>query len=516
VGVKKPATLIALLGLALVLSGAARADVQFGVAEDAGKYADDGGASFFAMLADLGMTENRIAVFWNPAEPTTIQEKAFLDRSMPQAALRGTRILFSVQPAHPGDVTSTPNGPQLFADYAALLARTYPQVKDFIVGNEPNQPRFWQPQFVGGKPASAAAYERTLAVTYDALKAVDPTIRVIGLGLSPRGNDNPKASSNMSTSPVRFIRDLGAAYRASGRTEPIMDQLAFHPYPNPSSANDPLTKGYQWPNAGVPNLDRIKQAFWDAFKGTAQPTFAETGAGSRFSTALAPPLTFVLDETGWQTSIPTSDRTAYTGFENSKTVSEATQAEIYGDLIRLVACDPGVAALNFFHLVDEVALAGFQSGLVRADGSKRASYEAVKEAIAESGGECDGREASWRHTTSVAGAEADFSVGVKTRFGFSVTADEGATFRAAILRARGKRGPSENDRSAIAAALSPGGTSAGVVSRAAGGVKAYWQNDVAFATRTLRPGRYVYAVRLAAETNPARTVVLVGKPFRVR
>ena len=509
---------VVLLGLALALAGAARADVQYGVAEDAGKYANDGGAAFFTTLGDLGMTQNRIAIFWDATEPTTIQEKAFLDRSMPQAVLRGTRILFSVQPAHPADVTSTPNGPQLFAAYAALLARTYPQVKDFIVGNEPNQPRFWQPQFVGGKGASAAAYEQTLALTYDALKGVDPTINVIGLGLSPRGNDNPNASSNVSTSPVRFIRGLGAAYRASGRTRPIMDQLAFHPYPNPSSADDPLTRGYQWPNAGVPNLGRIKQAFWDAFQGTAQPTFAEAGAARRLSSASAPPVSFVLDETGWQTAIPGQDRTAYTGLENSKTVTEAVQARIYGDLIRRVACDPGVAALNFFHLVDEVALAGFQSGLIRADGSHRASYDTVKAAIAETGGNCVGREASWRHLTTVDGAQADFSAKVQTRYGFGVTAAEGATFRAGIFRAGGKRGLAERDRDAIGSALAGrgGGTAVGLVSRASGAVRAYWQNDVEFTARSLAPGRYVYAVRFAAESNPGRTIVLVGASFRVR
>jgi len=49
-----------------------------------------------------------------------------------------------------------------------------------------------------------------------------------------------------------------------------------------------------------------------------------------------------------------------------------------------------------------------------------------------------------------------------------------------------------------------------------GGVKAYWPNDVRFGAQTLAPGLYLYAVRLAAETNPARTTVLVGKPFRVR
>src|SRR6266536_2941168 len=71
---------LACLGTALVLTGAA-AGTTFGVADDAGKYAEDGGAQFYTMLTDIGMTENRIAVFWDPANPTTIVDQAFLDRS---------------------------------------------------------------------------------------------------------------------------------------------------------------------------------------------------------------------------------------------------------------------------------------------------------------------------------------------------------------------------------------------------------------------------------------------------
>src|SRR2546429_15958 len=87
-----------------------------------------------------------------------------------------------------------------------------------------------------GKEANASTFFSTLhdlglTQSYDALKGVDPTINVIGVGLSPRGNDNPNAKSNISRSPVRFIHDLGVAYRASHRTKPLMDELAFHPYP---------------------------------------------------------------------------------------------------------------------------------------------------------------------------------------------------------------------------------------------------------------------------------------------
>ena len=504
--------------LALLVATSGHGAVRFGVTEDAGKYADDGGVSFFATLNDLGMTENRMTIFWDAAHPTEIYEKAFLDRSLPVAAAAHVRIVFSVQPLHPTDVTSTPGGAGSFADYVALLARTYPQVKEFIVGNEPNQPRFWRPQFSQrGRGVAAAAYEQVLAQSYDALKAVDPSIDVVGLGLSPRGNDDPTARSNVSTSPVRFIHDLGLAYRASGRTRPIMDELAFHPYPNPNSANDPLLKGYQWPNAGVPNFARLKQAVWDAFGGTAQPTFAEADAGLVAAPGPGPaPLTLVVDETGWQARIPAAERGAYTGRETSKTVSEAAQAQIYGALVRFVECDPSVTTLNLFHLVDEHDLDRFQSGLVRADGSHRPSYDAVKDAIASTAGVCSGEPAAWRHSTAVAGASASFTRRVGARFGFGVTAKEAARFRGGIFRLRSGRDVSEGDTSWMGAALASGRPSPGLVGRSSGSVRAYWPADVRFRARSLGPGWYVYAVRLAASMNPGRTSLIVGSPFRVR
>jgi hypothetical protein len=295
-----------------------------------------------------------------------------------------------------------------------------------------------------------------------------------------------------------------------------MDELAFHPYPNPSSGNDPLLKGYQWPNAGVPNFARIKQAVWDAFAGTGQPTFAETGWSlAPPAPPAAPPLTLFLDETGWQATIPRSERSAYTGRENSKTVSEAMQARIYGDLVRFVECDPSVTALDLFHLVDESDLDRFQSGLVRADGTHRPSYDAVKSAIAETGGLCSGAPAWWRHSATVAGTAAEFGAGRRgARFGFGLRAKEAAGYSAGIFRAGG-RGLTESDRGAIAAALAASGPAPGLVARASGAVRAYWPSRVVFGARTLAPGWYVYAVRLAASMNPSRTALLVGTPFQV-
>ena len=374
-----------------------------------------------------------------------------------------------------------------------------------MIGNEPNQPRFWLPQFStpSGKALAAAAYLPFLARSYDALKAVDPSITVIGVGLSPRGNDQPGAPSNASRSPVRFLRELGAAYRASKRTKPLMDELAFHPYP--SSSRDPITTGYVWPNAGMPNLNRIKQAVWDAFHGTAQTPFAE-----RHKT-FAKPLLLDLDEVGWQVAIPPALTSFYTNTENAATTSEATQAQVYADLIKQAACDPTVRLLNFFHLGDELDLKTWQSGLVRADGSHRPSYDAVKNMIALTHGNCQGSPTVWSHATQVVGPFAKWGnlskpqKSSRSRWSFPAGAGEEATFRAGIFKA----GPGKAilGRRLAAGRPKPVMTASGTI-KAKGRV-------VYFPIRKLKPGRYVYAIRMVSTMNPQRITVLTSKTFRV-
>jgi hypothetical protein len=283
-----------------------------------------------------------------------------------------------------------------------------------------------------------------------------------------------------------------------------MDELSFHPYPR--SDRDPLLKGYQWPNAGVPNLDRIKQGMWDAFNGTRQPTFAEGGraGGVRFR----------LDEVGWQVRIVASAAHAYEGVENVPTTEEASQAQIYGGLIRYLACDPSVRSLLFFGLIDEPILDRWQAALVRADGTPRPAYGAVKSTFAETRGRCVGSARRWRHSTTVAGARAIFPrsnvvPASRRSWVFKVRADEGAFFRAGVFRVKG---PSKVNRQRIARSL----TRSGGVLRARGAAKAHWTPQVKFRSRTLAPGWYVYGVRLAAETNAKRASTFVSKPFRIR
>jgi len=168
------------------------------------------------MLTDLGMTENRMAVFWDPARPDTIVDQAFLDRALPQAMRHGNRGGLRDLPGEGPLPRRHAKRRQLFAQYAARVVQRYPYVRKVICLNEGNQPRFHQPQFDdSGKGISGYVQEQAMAACYDAVKAVDPNITVIAFGLSPRGNDDFEASSNVShrrsASSKRSVRRIAPA-----------------------------------------------------------------------------------------------------------------------------------------------------------------------------------------------------------------------------------------------------------------------------------------------------------------
>jgi hypothetical protein len=469
-----------------------------GVNEDHPKFQQDAGASMFGELSTIGLTESVISVRWDPADPQTIPDAEQLTAVIAAAKERGVKVVLALYPAKARAIAD--NGPAGFVEFCGRAATAFPDVAAFIVGNEPNQPRFWQPQFnADGSQASAAAFLPVLAGCYD---AIHPTGKqVIGVGLSPRGNDNPRAQSNVSTSPVRFLRALGAAYRASGRRAPIMDAFSFHPYPNANT--DPPFIGYQWPNAGMPNFDRIKQALWDAFNGTRQPHI-ETG------------LPLWLDEVGWQ--VPTEGSDAYTGVENVPTVDEAGQAAFHSGVVRLAACDSQVGALHFFHWIDESDRGGFQSGAFRADGTKRPAFDAVAQAIAETNGGtlCLGSPVVWKHRTSVVGARATLGRGSPRLI--EATAGENAIATYGLVDVGRKRTLTTADKKAVGLALALRLTHSARARFGAGVtrttlLRAYFARRLVLPVTRLRASRYVLAISMAAESNRDRTSLFVGPSF---
>ncbi len=131
---------------------------------------------------------------------------------------------------------------------------------------------------------------------------------------------------------------------------------------------------------GVSNLDRVKQAVYDAFNGTKQPTTLNG-------------LTFRIDELGWQTD--TTKYSQYYNQENVKVISEQQQADYLKTTAeKWFACDPTVTDVELFLLADEptrngksqdgstVLGGGWQSGLLTAGGEgvsqPKAAYAAAR------------------------------------------------------------------------------------------------------------------------------------------
>ncbi len=374
--------------VALSIAAAASADnIVWGVNDDAGKY-EHGQGPFWSTLLGVGMTSDTMTLHWDETTATGFEgdDAALVGTALDAAAAAGVSVTFDVYPRHSSALASPVNAGR-FATWVAAVARSYAQVREFVVMNECNTSLFTNPQYVSGKNVSAARCGAFLAAAYDALKAVDPTIFVWGLGLSPRGNPVPTdKSSPRATNPVDWLRFLGAWYRSSHRSKPLMDGLDLHPYPIPQSL--PFETGYPGRTSfSVTNLPRAYQAFYDAFNGTGQPT---VGPGR---------LPVSLNEVGIQTAPAPAVSAAYTDFENgagvAATGSEGYQATWYRKLIDFSLCDADVTKVNIFKLVDETSLQGWQSGLFFVGYVPKLSAAAFTDELSLTAGLCPTGDAAY-------------------------------------------------------------------------------------------------------------------------
>lgn len=286
------------------------------------------------------------------------------------ARLDAMQVIIAVYPFGSSQTPLTDEARRDFVAYTVAIARALPSVRHYIIGNEPNLNRFWLPQFnPDGSNAAAPAFLPLLAQTYDALKAVSPAITVIGVAVSPRGSDNV-ALPRHTHSPTKFLRDLGLAYRASGRTRPIMDWLAIHPYQD-NSSQPPTVAHPTTTTITIADYDKLVRILGEAFDGTAQ----------RGST-----LPILYAEFGVEATIPARKASLYTGREPATTrpVDEQTQARFYRQAIELAFCQPNVRGFLVLHSVDEAALDRWQSGVFYADGSAKASLAGVRAAASAS------------------------------------------------------------------------------------------------------------------------------------
>jgi hypothetical protein len=323
-------------------------------------------------LAKLaGFRAVNVHAFWWPGvtEPR-LYDKQTLGNVATASGLLGVPIFVAVTNTRGRYTPADDEQRAQFAKFAANVAKLYPAAfTKIIVGNEPNLNQFWSPQFdSNGGDIAAVNYEKTLAATYDALKAVSRRITVIGGAVSPRGHDDPNASSK-SHSPTTFIRHLGIVYRASGRQRPIMDWFAFHPY-GANSSESPSAQHPTSTNITINDYDKLVRVLGQAFDRTRQ-------LGSK--------IPIVYDEYGIESTIPTRKARKYTGAEPAATkpVSPTVQGTRYKEAIGLAFCQPTVNAMFLYHAFDEVGRGQWQSGLYYVDHTAKPSLRIVRQAFQE-------------------------------------------------------------------------------------------------------------------------------------
>ncbi len=357
---------IAVVALLAAPSALAGPSLHVGGVEDAAIWGNPNAQMDLAKQA--GFDQIRMTVQWtNGATAPAKGVLAKVQNAARAASSRGIQPIVAIYNANSASTPADDASRARFVQFTRSVVSALPTVTTFIVGNEPNSNVYWLPQFdSSGNDVAAASYELLLAASYDAIKALRPTATVIGGALDSRGPDDP-AGARQAHSPTAFIRDLGIAYRASGRTTPIMDVFDQHVYADNSSLPPSM------PHAASTTIaegdySKLVALLGAAFDGTAQ-------RGSN--------LPIVYGEFGVETVIPSTKAAAYSGAEPPSTgaVDEETQARYYTEAFKLALCQPNVIGINVFHVVDEAALPGWQSGPFYADGTPKSSLGAIRQAV---------------------------------------------------------------------------------------------------------------------------------------
>ena len=344
---------LVLLALAAMSAACAQArgPLLFGVDDDTLKWTDDP-STFLTEASDLGVGAVRVTMPWRGRRPTAVDD-AVLARL--DAAAAQIRIVLELG-GGPG--STPPRTRRQQAAYCSSLGQllvTHRDIRDVVVWMEPNEPLFWR------RP-DPVAYEALLARCYDVAHKVRPDVNVIS-------STGPHARVRGAIAPGVFYRSVGDALRRSGRKRPLFDTVGHNAYPD-SPFEGPWT-AHAGPSIDQGDYGKLLRVLRKAFGGTAQPLPGRGG------------VTIWYLEDGYQSTVD-GHESAYTGAENVAELLEPGFANLQlASSIWLAYCQPLVGALFNFQLRDDPSLKGWQSGLLYADGARKAGYLIVRRVIAD-------------------------------------------------------------------------------------------------------------------------------------
>jgi hypothetical protein len=333
----------------------------------------------YKQLSALGVQTIRVNLWWGgpagmgvarrkPVNPSNPNDPAYdwgvYDRAVLYAAQYRIKVVFSllgtppwanaargwnVAPTNVLDLKrfATAAARRYGGTWKGLDGRVLPAVRSWLVWNEPNNPIFLRPQYrrtaAGWRIQSASDYAKMCNATVGAVHLVTLGASKVACGVTgPRGNNNP-GSTRASVSPLAFLR----AMKLAGATG--FDAYAHHPYygrPTEAPASPP-----------PPGIH-----------GNA-PTAVTLGNFSllvREVTRLYGNKRLWITEYGYQTNPP----------DRLFGVSFVKQALYLKQAYAIAKANPRIDMFLWFLLRDEVRYDGWQSGLLRASGAKKPSYDA--------------------------------------------------------------------------------------------------------------------------------------------
>ena len=492
----------------------AKPSLLLGVAGDRIQGAPDRTAD---VIRGLGLQAVRISLLWQPGQATLSAAQAATVAGVVSSA-RDLRVVLTARSRAGSDAPTSASDREAYCSFVGDIAARFPEIADFGIWLEPNKQQFWAPQY-GANGASVAPrdYAALLARCWDVLHGIRADVNVIGPSTASKGNDRPDARSNISHSPGSFIRLMGKAYRASGRSAPLFDTVGHHPY-GENSAERPWFKHTRSSTLGFGDWDGLLQALHDAFGGTGQLTPDAEGGPQVWYT-----------ESGFQT-VPDAPKAAlYTGAENDAralrdlvAAGDANTGAQHGpdqatqlrDAIQLAYCQPYVTGLFDFLLYDESNLGRWQSGVFWADETPKRSAAPYAEAVASANQRTIN--CSKLKNGPVERAFIPKSKVEITRIGWSrstrfnhkhdlwrvhLQLDEPASYVATIVPVR-RRGTSAR--------------AAGPAERVVKGTlrKGFYQ-WVTFPRERLAPGQYRIELTVASTLSAQRTATLDGPVFEV-
>src|SRR5207237_840662 len=122
-------------------------------------------------------------------------------------------------------------------------------------------------------------------------------------------------STASAHAPDAFLRAVGASFRASGRTRPLVDAFGHNPYP--ADALEPPAAVHAPGFVGEGDYARPVHVIRAAFGGTPNIWYLEDG---------------------FQSAVPAGLRSHYNGRENVSTISPVQHARQLAAAIRLASC----------------------------------------------------------------------------------------------------------------------------------------------------------------------------------